>query len=261
MTPITAEGAAGLTFILGFPRSGTTLLGQILAGNPAVAVLVEKPLLAKAITDFMDIPEGLTRLAAQSSEDLEVYRADFWRLARGHGIALEGKRVVEQTALNTVHLPLIERLFPDAAIVFAIRDPRDVVLSCFRRQFAPTRFTLEFRDLESTARFYDATMRLAEACRNRLGLRILDVRNEDVIAEFEPQVRRLCDFCGVSWSEAMRDFQDAAADRQIGTRSAAQIRRGLTSEGVGIWRRYRAQIEPVLPLLAPWVVKFGYSED
>ena len=261
MTPNSVEGTAGLTFILGFPRSGTTLLGQILASDPSVAVLEEKPLLARTIADFMDMPDGLAKLAALSNDELAAYREDFWRLARDYAGALDGKRVVEQTALNTVHLPLIERLFPGAGIVFAIRDPRDVVLSCFRRQFAPTRFTLEFSTLESTARFYDATMRLAEACRNRLGLNFFDVRNEDVIAQFEAQTRRLCDFCGIPWGETMRDFQEAATDRQIGTRSAAQIRRGLTSEGVGIWRRYRAQMEPVLPLLAPWVERFGYPED
>lgn len=261
MTPIAADGAAGLTFILGFPRSGTTLLGQILASDPGVALLEEKPLLAKAIADFMDAPDGLDRLSAQSDEDLEPYRADFWRLARGHGIAIDGKRVVEQTALNTVYLPLIGRLFPDAGIVFAIRDPRDVVLSCFRRQFAPSRFTLEFKTLESTARFYDATMNLAEACRGRLALNMLDIRNEDVIADFDAQTRRLSAFAGVTWSEAMREFERAAQDRQLGTRSAAQIRRGLTSEGVGVWRRYAAQMAPVLPLLAPWVARFGYPEE
>lgn len=245
-------------FILGFPRSGTTLLGQVLAANPVVAVLEEKPLLAKAIADFMETPGGLARLAALPDAALDDYRADFWMRVRQHGVEPQSRIVVEQTALNTVYLPIIGRLFPSAKIVFAVRDPRDVVFSCFRRQFAPSRYTLEFGSLEGTARLYDATMGLARQCRDKLALNMLEVRNEDVIADFDGQTQRLCAFTGIAWSESMRDFQHAAQDKLLATRSAHQVRRGLTRDGLGIWRRYQAQLAPILPILAPWIEAFGY---
>lgn len=259
MTAVAAGYRADLVFILGFPRSGTTLLGQILASDPGVALVEEKPLLAQAIADFVDAPGGLERLAALSGADLEPWRADFWRLAADYGVATDAPHVVEQTALNTVYLPLIARLFAGAPVVFAVRDPRDVVLSCFRRQFAPSRFTLEFRTLESTARFYDATMKLARSSRARFALNVLEVRNEDVIADFDAQTRRLCAFTGIPWRETMRDFQRVSETKTLATRSAAQMRGGLSAEGVGIWRRYHEQMEPVLDLLAPWVRTFGYE--
>ena len=251
---------AGLVFILGFPRSGTTLLAQILATAPQVVVFEERPLLGKAINDFVDAPGGPEKLTAIDDLALEPYRTDFWHRAREED-EVAGKVVIEQTAFNTAYLPLIVRLFPGAKIVFAVRDPRDVVFSCFRRQFAPSRFTLEFRTLESTARFYDATMRLAELCRPALGQRLIDLRNEDLIESFDGQSQQLCRFTGVPWSEAMRHFEVGARDRTLTTRSSHQVKRGLVKDGVGAWRRYAAQMAPVLPILAPWVERFGYLPD
>jgi len=253
-----ADDSAGLAFILGFPRSGTTLLGRIVASRPDVAVLEERPLLAKAVADLYDKPDGAARLAALTAAEADVYRQDFWQRARATGIETRGRRVFEQTALNTVYLPLILKLFPRSPVVFAIRDPRDVVFGCFRRRFAPNRFTREFHSLESTARLYCDTMRLAELCRERFGFRPLDIRNEDLIADFDTETRRLCAFTGLVWDESLRDYHRAAEGHTLTTASAAQVRRGLSRDGIGQWRRYAEQMAPVLPLLQPWVERFGY---
>ncbi len=256
-----ANGAAGLAFILGFPRSGTTLLGQILASSPQILLLEEKPLLARAAQDFMERSDGIARLAALRPSERESYRADFWNRVRSFGGEYRDKFVVDQTAFNTVYLPAIGGLFTDAKIVFAIRDPRDVVFSCFRRQFVPTPFTLEFHSLESTARFYDWTMNLAELCRTKAGIATFEIRYEELVAAFDRETGRLCEYLGVAWSPAMRDFQRGARERSLATRSAAQVRKGLTGDYVGTWRRYRDRMAPVLPTLAPWVERFGYPPD
>ena len=251
----------GLVFVLGFPRSGTTLLGQILANRPGIVVLEEKPLLAKAVADLFDPIDCVARLAALSGAEIASYREDFWRRAERHGGDLSSKLVIEQTAFNTAYLPVILRLFPDAKIVFALRDPRDVVLSCFRRQFAVNLFTLELNSLESTALLYDAALRLAEVCRALLGLQTFDIRNEDVIADFDSQTRRLCEFVGSPWDESMRDFHRGNTDRTLSTVSASQVRRGLSANGVGHWRSYRECLGSVLPVLMPWVERFGYPAN
>ncbi len=256
-----AEHAAGLAFVLGFPRSGTTLLGQVLASRPNVALFEEKPLLTRAITDFINAPNGFARLTDASDAQLEPYRQDFWQRARQCGIETRGRLMVEQTAFNTTYLPVIKRLFPQAAIVLALRDPRDVVFSCFRRLFGPNPYTLPFHALDSTARLYDAAMRYAQTCRDRLDLRPLEIRNEDLIADFDGVTRRLCDHLGLDWDESMRDYQKVSGPRLLSTRSAAQVRRGLSGAGVAQWRHYREELEPVLALLAPWVEQFGYERD
>ncbi len=248
-----------LAFIMGFPRSGTTLLGQVLASHPGVSLSEERPLLARAIAELSDPVEGLPRLATLSEEEIDVYRADFWERAANHGLDLNREVLVEQTAFNTAYLPLIARLFPQARIVFAVRDPRDVVLSCFRRLFAPNHFTLELATLEGAAAFYDATMRLAETCRTKFDLAVLEIRNEDLIADFDGQTRHLCAHLGIDWRETLRDFHKDTARRTLITRSAAQVRRGLRADGVAVWRRYGEELSPVLPMLEPWVARFGYE--
>lgn len=253
------DDSAGLAFILGFPRAGTTLLGQIAAALPDVALLEERPVLAKAIVDLCDHPAGATRLATLAPEQADFYRRDFWQRVHGTGIATAGKLAVEQTAFNTVYLPMILTLFPQSPIVFAIRDPRDVVFGCFRRRFAPNRFTRELRTIEGAARLYCDTMELQQACRERLSFRPLDIRNEDLIADFDRETRRLCAFLGREWHETLRDFHRGSDARTLATLSSVQVRRGVSAAGIGRWRSYRSQMSAVLPMLQPWVERFGYA--
>jgi tetratricopeptide (TPR) repeat protein len=245
-------------FISGFARAGNTLLGQILDSHPRFLTLEEKPLLIEAMREFLASPGGIARLAALSETQCEPYRALYWRHVREQGGEVAGKIVVDQTPLNTLHLALIARLFPGAPIVFAIRDPRDVVLSCFRRLFAVNPYTFEYLSLDRTARFYDATMRHVLLAREKLPLRFHDFRNEDLVADFDGRMRALCAFLEVDFDPAMAGFAERSKSRGVATPSATQIARGLSSEGIGQWRRYATQLEAVLPRLAPWVHHFGY---
>ncbi|HYS46175.1 MAG TPA: sulfotransferase [Rhizomicrobium sp.] len=245
-------------FVSGFARAGTTLLGQILDSHPRFMTLEEKPLLIEGMQEFLAPRGGMARLAALSEEECEPYRALYWRHVREQGGEIDGKIVVDQTPLNTLHLALIARLFPGAPIVFALRDPRDVVLSCFRRLFVVNPYTVEFLSLDRTARFYDATMRHALLAREKLPLRFHDLRNEDLVADFDGRIRALCDFLEVPFDPAMARFAERSKSRGVATPSATQVARGLSSDGIGQWRRYEVQLGAVLPLLAPWVRHFGY---
>jgi hypothetical protein len=168
--------------------------------------------------------------------------------------------LVDMSPLHSVKLPLIARLFPEVRIVLCRRDPRDVVLSCFRRSFSPNALTYQMTSIAGIARHYDATMRLTEKYVAALGLPVHVVAYERLVAEFDSGTRHLAQFVGAPWTEDVRRFERTAASRTITTPSAPQVRRGLF-DGSGQWRAYRAQLEPVLPLLAPWVEKFGYGPD
>ena len=173
---------------------------------------------------------------------------------------LAGKVFIDKMPLNTVLLPFVAKLFPTAKVLFALRDPRDVVLSCLKQQFAMSAAMYEFCTLEGSARLYDAVMRLADIYREKLSLDILDTRYEDLIADFEMALRRTCDFLGVAWDASMRDLAANARTRVITTPSATQVARGLY-DGSGKWRRYKDEMAPVLPLLKPWATKFGYPGE
>ncbi|HWA92567.1 MAG TPA: sulfotransferase [Rhizomicrobium sp.] len=248
-------------FLLGFPRSGTTLLEQVLACHPNVATLEEKDTLADAIRAFFGRPEDLEKLWAAPEAELDRQRALYWNRVRSYGTAPEGKVVVDKTPINTIYLPLIARLFPDARIVFALRDPRDVVLSCFRRRFRTNALTSEFTTVKRTAQFYDAVMRLGETYRTKLGLAYFHIHHEALVDSFEFQLRKLCDFLGLDWSDAFWGFADRSRRSGVNTPSSVQLVRGLNNEGIGQWRPYRPQLEAVLPLLDPWVTRFGYPKE
>jgi tetratricopeptide (TPR) repeat protein len=248
-------------FLLGFPRSGTTLLDQILHSHPQIETLEESQNFADALEPLITAKGALARWASLTPGDVEAYRQRYWRrvgTALGHKPARD-IRFVDKLPLNTVLLPLIHLLFPNAKIIFALRDPRDVVTSCFTQQFQLNAAMFQFLSLETTARYYDAVMRLAETARARLPLDLHVVRYEDVVADFDAEVASLLRFLDLPWDERVHGFHDTARSRLIRTPSAAQVRQPLYASSVARWRRYERQLEPVRPVLEPWVEAYGYA--
>jgi tetratricopeptide (TPR) repeat protein len=260
MAPESGRPCEQHVFLVGFPRSGTTLLEQALASHPAVVASGERDALSR-IPRSMDSSEDMDRLLRLSPTDVETARAAYWDAMAQFGFDLAGKVFVDKLPYNTIKLPLIARLFPAAKILFALRDPRDVVLSCFRQLFQMSPVNFEFLRLESTARCYDLTMQLAELYRAKLPLDLLATRHEDLVADFEVGLRAICTFLGIGWSPEILQFAEHTRTRAIATPSAAQLPQGLNRSGIGRWRRYRSELTPVLPILHRWVERFGYSPD
>jgi tetratricopeptide (TPR) repeat protein len=252
------SGARGHAFLVGFPRSGTTLLEQVLAAHPDVVTLEERPTLAKGEVEFMIKPGGVDRLAALTSQEAADYRRAYWRAVREMGVEVKDKVFIDKMPLSSLSLPLISKLFPQAKILFARRDPRDVVLSCYRRFFLPNPATYSMLSLKGAAEFYARVMRLADRYRAVLPPVLHEVRYERFIADFEGEARAFCAFLGLAWDEGMNAFAAKAATRLVTTPSAIQVRRGLYREGEGQWRPYRDEIAAVLPILEPWIEPQGY---
>jgi Flp pilus assembly protein TadD len=257
--PAEDPGAAGHIFLVGFPRSGTTLLEQVLASHPDVVSLEEHETLTESAAAFMSDPSGLDRLSSLQPIDLSPYRRAYWRRVADGGARVRGKVFVDKLPLNILKLPLVAKLFPRAKVLLALRDPRDVVLSCFRRRFRMNAAMYELLTLEGAAGFYDAAMSLAELYREKLPLEQRALRYEDLVADFEAQARALCAFLEVDFAPGMHDFADRARRGLIATPSSTQVAEGLYSRGVGQWRAYREVLAPVLPVLDPWVRRFGYG--
>jgi hypothetical protein len=248
-------GASGHVFLLGFPRSGTTLLEVALDGHPRVASLEEHELLKAGVLTYMREPVDFAPLLRADENELGVLRERYWQEVRATGIELAGKVFVDKHPLHSLKLPLIARLFPNAKILFAHRDPRDVVLSCFRRRFSLNPAMYQLLTLEGVAAFYDVTMRLAEQARPLLGLEWRVVRYEDLVEDLDLQLRAICEYIGLEWVPTLGDFASRAQARERATPSTAQLARGLDKSGVGHWRHYRSSMESILPTLDPWVLK------
>ncbi len=259
-TPPAADAATQHVFLVGFPRSGTTLLEQALAGHPDVVALEEAPTLAAAHAEFMGSTDGLRRLAGLSADEAAHWRDVYWAEVKRHGVEVAGRVFLDKAPAGTVDLPLVSKLFPDAGVLFAIRDPRDVVLSCLRQAFQLNAMTYAFTDIKETAACYSACMTLAEIYRRVLPLQMLDVRHEDLISDFEPGLAAICKFLQLAFDPAMADVAATAGRRTVRTPSASQVRAGVNRLGVGRWRAYERSLAPVLPVLAPWAARFGYTK-
>ncbi|HEY5413155.1 MAG TPA: sulfotransferase [Caulobacteraceae bacterium] len=245
-------------FLTGFPRSGTSLLGLALAGHEQVELLDEQEPLIDSMRKFAGAA-GLAQLLSATESELEGLRTAYWRRAAAAGAKLERGVFVDKQPIDTLHLHLVARLFPEAKILLARRDPRDVVLSCFRRRFLLNRYTYALLGAEASARLYAAAMRLADRMGALASLDALAIRHEDLVQDFEGEMRGICGFLGMDWSDALGTFASRVRSDAIATPSASQLARGLNSDGVGQWRRYARQLRPLAQILEPWVKRFGYD--
>jgi Tfp pilus assembly protein PilF len=256
--PPVPGAAAGHVFLLGYPRSGTTLVENILASAAEVVALEEQDTLADTDGTLVANDGAMPDLDAVDPALVADLRARYWARVRRLAGDVDGRTFVDMNPFNGIKLPIVARLFPQARILIMRRDPRDVVLSCFRINFTPSAGTYAFSDLEETARHYDALMRLVELCRERLPLAFHEVRYERLVADFEATVRAMAEFAGIEWTEDFHAFDRTARERGVRTASATQVRRGLY-DGGGRWRRYESQLAPVLPILEPWVERLGFK--
>ncbi|MGH8306697.1 MAG: sulfotransferase [Gammaproteobacteria bacterium] len=248
-------------FIIGFPRSGTTLLDTMLGAHPALAVLEEQPALQTMLESLANCPggypDGLASLtAAQQTAAREVYRQ-----AATAAIGPTGtRRLLDKSPLHTVHVGAMQRVFPGAPILFMTRHPFDVVLSCFMTNFEPNAGTVCFTALESTVRLYCEMMSLWLSCSRQLPLNFRQVRYEDLLAEPERELRAILEFINLPWSDAVLDHVTHASERgPVSNASYAQVGRPLYHEAHGRWRRYAHCLEPYHAQLQPYIEVFGYA--
>jgi len=246
-------------FVVGFPRSGATLIEQVLATDPEVTTSAGQDCLIDAARAWLGDAADIASFCAAPDEDLDRFREAYWRRAAAAGAEPAGRVFVDAHGFNIFKLPLIARLFPEARILVARRDPRDTVLSCFATRFAMSEPVHQLLTLAGAAEYYAATMALAEAAEKAFGLFVQPCRLEAIVADFDAETKAMCAALGIAWSPELRDFHRHVAARGVATPGAARLTAGLDSAGIGRWRNYQAEMAPVLPVLEPWTERFGYG--
>jgi len=249
-------------FIMGFPRSGTTMLEQMLDATPELKAMDEQPFLQNVIERMrrfgIAYPEQLHLLDAAQCEDL---RHTYWEKVR-HIVSLApGQRLVDKNPLNMLRLPLVNRLFPNARIILILRHPCDVVLSCYMQSFGAPSFNLLCSTLPRLARGYVNAMQGWLTNAAILQPRIFELRHEDLLDDFAGYARRIGEFLGIEDTTPMLTFHEHARRKgYIATPSYAQVTEPVNRKGVDRWRRYRQYLDPVLPTLRPIMEHWGYAD-
>jgi Sulfotransferase family len=167
--------------------------------------------------------------------------------------------LIDKTALNTLNIELINTIFPDSVIIFALRDPRDVCLSCFMQPFTLSPLTANFLTWTETARFYALIMDYWLSIRDSLSLQWIELRYEDMLNDLEGQFRPIFTKMGLKWSAECREFYRHSQRKIIKTPSFDQVTRPLYTSSIHRWRNYEEHFAPILPVLKPYIERFGYD--
>jgi tetratricopeptide (TPR) repeat protein len=241
-----------VAFLVGFPRSGTTLLDTFLMGHPEIEVLEEVQLIGTAgqvIGPIEDLPSASTHV-------LEEARSTYFEKLAEHVDPHFDGLVVDKFPLDMAAAPFIHAMFPGAPIIFAQRHPCDLVLSGFMQPFG----MVNFSDIGEAADYYDAIMSIWTASRTALPLNVHTVVYEELVENPEAVLRPLVAFLGLEWVDHLLDHQATAKARgSIVTPSYDQVTEPVSRQSVGRWRRYEKWLEPVLPILLPWAERLGYG--
>lgn len=248
-------------FIVGFPRSGTTMLEQMLDAHPALEAMDERAFLQKLVERMSAFgcvyPDDLGKLTAAQCEEL---RGLYWDLTAKVAPRRDGQRLVDKNPLNMLRLPLINRLFPNAPIVLALRHPCDVILSNYMQQFNSNMFAVLCASLERLAQGYNLAFEFWLHHAGLLKPNLIVSRYEDLLDDFPGNVRRIADFLGLADSSPLVRFNEHARDKGfISTPSYNQVIEPPNKKAVDRWRRYHRYFEPVLPVLQPVLRRFGYD--
>lgn len=251
------DGRESPVFLVGFPRSGTTLLDTFLMGHPGIAVMEEEPALVAASAC---LPAEIADLPEATADQIEAARARYFEAARQLTPLAPGKLLIDKNPLSMNALPAIRRLFPDARIVLALRHPCDVVLSCFVTNFQLNDGMSNFLQLDTAAELYDLSFRNFTEAQQLLEQPVHRVMYEELVEDPEAVLRGLLDFVDLPWRNEMLDHEATAKTRgRIKTASYAQVVEPIYRRSIGRWEHYRNHLAPVRPILAPWAEEFGYS--
>jgi tetratricopeptide (TPR) repeat protein len=250
------EAIPPLAFLGGHPRSGTTLLEQILDAHPGVAA-VDEPVA------FLDVlqPE-FHKSNALSSARVNVLRRHYIRaLLQDLGTEAAGRILVDKNPSPTARLPVWLRVFPELRVLIALRDPRDVVLSCYFQNIALNAANVNFLDFDRLAKHYADLMGIWLMVREWEGFAWIQTRYEDIVADLPTEGRRVTEFLGLQWHPEQARYYEKSGARQLYSPTYQDVTRPVYTRSVARWRAYEKYLAPIFPALEPFCRAFGYAES
>jgi len=252
-------------FLVGFARSGTTMLEQILAAHAQIETAGERLLvhaLAREIAVmFPEEPSMPRRLERLTTEQISRLRESYWRRAAQEMNASPGEvTFIDKGPLDIVDIGLINVIFPNAKVIVAVRDPRDVCISCFMQHFELNAGMAHFLDWERTAAFYGKVMGFWLHVRAMLTLKWMEVRYEDLVRDFPENAAAILAFLESPWDNSVLRFHEIAAKRIVTSPSFVAVTEKTHTRAIGRWKNYESRFEPsIMHHIQPAIAAFGYE--
>ena len=247
-------------FLVGFPRSGTTLLDTILRSHPKVAVVEEKPALEVAKNVILNEIKSFDPSAVIGTGLVEIARKSYEEEFFKNATNITHQNVyIDKLPLNLLNAPLIDRLYPQAQFIFALRHPMDTILSCWMQNFEMNEAMANMVDLDRIVNFYCLSMEHFTRCVEIYKLDVHTIKYEDVVDNFSDQVAKLLNFLDVPWDEQVLNYRDTARKRgKIDTPSYTQVVRPIYTDAKYRWINYEKYLVKYKKQIKPWSDKFGY---
>jgi tetratricopeptide (TPR) repeat protein len=250
--------------LCGHPRSGTTLLEQVLDAHPAIVSLEETPIFFETYLDlkrgFSDQARIHSILESASPATLQKARASYLRFAEALlGNPVGARLLIDKNPSLTTLVPAVIRVFPETKFLVALRDPRDVCLSFFMQPLPLNLSSASYLTLEGTVEEYAALMGLWRVMAPRMQNPHIEVRYEDMVEDLESVSRKVLEFLGMPWDPQVLRFDEHARQKLVRSPTYADVTKPVSKAAVGRWRNYQKHLEPWLPKLEPFVKAFGYE--
>lgn len=246
---------------MGFPRSGTTLLDQVLDSHPDAVVMDERPPLTEIHKRLWALEEDQGKPFTHLEDaQRQAARGFYFQQAAAYVEDVSGKTLIDKHPLATAKIRIIKLLFPRSRIIFALRHPCDVVLSAFMQPFTVSHAMSNFHTLAGAVDTYCDVMSLWHSTEPSLDLPVHYIRYEDLVQEFETQVTAALSFIGLPWDERVAAFHEHAQSRDVRTASARQVTQPLYASALARWKKYETYLAPHMEALQPYIEAFGYSE-
>lgn len=251
--------------LTGHPRSGTTLMEQVLDSHDdaisadefdVITHWIYLPIMCRfPVTD--SILSILSRVPEQVRQQA---RAMYWERTEAIFNEPIGSRLLlDKNPAMTLILPVINWAFPEAKMLIALRDPRDILLSCFMQRLQPNSISVNWLSLASAADFYARSMQMWLAVREHTLGSWLEFRYEDVVADLEREARRVLEFLGLPWDDRVLKFYEHAREKLVRSPTYQDVTRPVYSASISKWQNYAKYFEPELDKLKPFITEFGYD--
>ena len=247
-------------FLIGFPRSGTTLLDSILRSHSNIFVLEEKLLVSKVRDNFFEKNQKkIKSLETLKNEQILSLQQDYLDILKKDNKNIDlSNTLVDKFPLNIIEIGFIKRIFPNSKFILAMRHPCDAILSCFMSDFKINEGMANFYNLEDAALLYDNVFTLWKNYNKVLEIDYCLIKYEDVVNSFEETIKKLIVFLGLKWEHNLFDFNKTALKRQkINTPSYNQVIEPLYVSSIDRWKKYK-QIENVYPIMKKWIKEYDY---